>query len=119
MLAHTLRKAFANLDMCLIETKTPLTYEVRNWIRDPWLSRALNGLNCVTLANHDPSHRGKPPTQPVLRVHAAVSRIVHASGASRAIDRLLKDAMELNHFVEDGSSDARSLILVLMCLPKS
>ena len=76
-----------------------------------------NGLRCgarVDFKSHDPTRF--PEVNPnYLAIHAALSQVLHASGAGEAIDKILRDREQFSVLSEDGAdaqwlSDRLSLI---------
>lgn len=122
ILTHTIRKAFTNLELCLAPSNTQHTYAVKNYIRDPWLHRQLNGLPNITLRNHsDPdvlADIGLPDPQ-ILSLHAALTFIMQTGGASRALDRAVRDTKALSCLMSDGSIDVNTTLLIVAAIPKT
>lgn len=46
----------------------------------------------------------------VLEVHCALAKILHASGMSERIDKIIREREELKCLANDGSSDAKTLL---------
>ncbi|KIO29419.1 hypothetical protein M407DRAFT_242638 [Tulasnella calospora MUT 4182] len=122
ILTHTIRKAFTNLELCLAPSNTQHTYAVKNYVRDPWLHRQINGLPNVTLRDHCDTDAiadiGLPDPR-ILSLHAALTFIMQTGGAGRALDRAVKDVKGLSCLTSDGSTDVRTLLLVVTAVPKT
>ncbi|KAG9015067.1 hypothetical protein FRB90_004946 [Tulasnella sp. 427] len=122
ILTHTIRKAFTSLELCLAPSNIQHTYSVKNYVRDPWLHRQLNGLPSVTLRNHSDADAiadtGLPDPQ-ILSLHAALTFIMQTGGASRALDRAVKDTKSLSCLMSDGSIDIRTMLLIATAIPKT
>ncbi|KAG5290353.1 hypothetical protein I7I50_00078 [Histoplasma capsulatum G186AR] len=52
------------------------------------------------------------PSRVLLSTHAAVARILHATGMARTIDQILRDREELSCLAEDGSTDIGQIALL-------
>jgi len=111
MLSPSTHKAFINLDLCLIETAIPNSYDIRNWVRDPWLARALE-RDPVHLQDHSQTGIDVPAPK-LLKLHACLTRIIQSCGAGRALDRAIKDSLHIQHLNEDGTTDVNNVILIL------
>ncbi|KAG8916470.1 hypothetical protein FRC01_003128 [Tulasnella sp. 417] len=122
ILTHTIRKAFTNLELCLAPSNTQHTYTVKNYVRDPWLHRQLNGLPNVTLRNHCDTDAiadiGLADPR-ILSLHAALTFIMQTGGAGRALDRAVRDAKGLSCLTSDGSVDIRTMLLIVTAVPKT
>lgn len=58
-------------------------------------------------------HRGSQmplPSRVLLATHAAIARILHASGMSEVIDRALEDMEGSKCFAADGSTDVQFVL---------
>jgi hypothetical protein len=58
----------------------------------------------ITFSNHDPDNPCSLPSEQLLAIHAACSKILHASGAGEYLEKLLRDRDEINVLAEDGST---------------
>lgn len=68
----------------------------------------LDGI--ITLTNNDTSY--ELPSPAILEAHAAVARILNATGMGEKIEDTLRDREELRCLATDGSTDVHSLLLV-------
>lgn len=50
------------------------------------------------------------PSREALEVHCALAKILHASGMSERIDKIIQGREELKCLANDGSSDAKTLL---------
>ena len=50
------------------------------------------------------------PSREALEVHCALAKILHASGMSERIDKIIQEREELKCLANDGSSDAKTLL---------
>ena len=53
------------------------------------------------------------PSREALEVHCALAKILHASGMSERIDKIIQGREELKCLANDGSSDAKTLLCIL------
>lgn len=101
----------------LLQQYFPGQFDVRNTIRDPWLG--ATSFDSVTFTNHSSSSEIALPDKRLLRFHASISTILRKTHARRVLDRTIKEAMHLEHLAENGSTDARSICMVLMTRVKT
>lgn len=52
------------------------------------------------------------PSRVLLSTHAAVARILHATGMAKTIDQILRDREELSCLAEDGSTGIGQIALL-------
>ena len=64
----------------------------------------------VKLTNHDPSVPLPSPT--LLGVHAAIAKVLHASGLGEAIDRIMEERKDIDYLAPDGTTDVEALLLI-------
>lgn len=65
------------------------------------------GIRKITFQQHSDAAL---PSPEVLGVHCALAKILHASGMSERIDKIIQEREELKCLVNDGSSDAKTLL---------
>lgn len=63
----------------------------------------------IILDNHDNQHHSLPSPE-ILRVHHALARVFHTSGAAESIDEILRESTETRVMAADGSTDAFVLL---------
>lgn len=99
-----LREAFGSFNFTFEETTSPGRYRLKNY--DPGLLRALP--RTITFSQHDPSYA--LPSPELLKVHAAIAAIIHASGQGGYIDKAIQGLGETSALAKDGSTDISSLL---------
>ena len=89
---------------------TPNRYFVKRYRRFPTVCEAyLPNDGYVTFTAHD--GRYPLPDEKLLAVHAAVAAILHASGMTEVIERILKDRYETPCLAADGSTPIGTLLM--------
>lgn len=51
------------------------------------------------------------PNPRLLEVHAAIARVLHASGSAEYIDKVLRDREDIRCLATDGSTDIAAMLL--------
>ena len=64
----------------------------------------------VKLTNHDPSVPLPNPT--LLGVHAAIAKVLHASGLGKTIDAIMEERENISCLASDGTTDVEALLLI-------
>jgi len=64
----------------------------------------------VKLTSHDPSVPLPSPT--LLGAHAAIARILHATGLGEAIDKIMEEREAIGCLALDGTTDVEVLLLI-------
>lgn len=72
-------------------------------------NRHLPKNSIVTLTAHYPHLL---PNANLLRTHAAVAQILHATGMGEYIDNILQERQLIRCFAPDGTTDVASLMMV-------
>jgi hypothetical protein len=85
----------------------PNRYKVEKY-RVPWTT-ARDLPEYVTFTAHSGLY--ELPSPELLRAHAAVAGVLHASGMTEVIDDVLSERMMLRFLAEDGSTSISQLLL--------
>ena len=64
----------------------------------------------VKLTSHDPSVPLPSPT--FFKAHAAIARILHATGLGEAIDKIMEERKDIGCLASDGTTDVEALLLI-------
>ncbi|KKA21462.1 hypothetical protein T310_4497 [Rasamsonia emersonii CBS 393.64] len=114
-LVATLHTEFGKFNFALEPTDKENTYVIRTYpdfqlglIRDLPLPDEKNE-RLVRFKQHSDCPLPNPD---LLKVHAAIAKILHASGKAEDIERILRDREEIRCLAPDGSTDVESLLLV-------
>ncbi|KAI9771842.1 MAG: hypothetical protein M1840_001612 [Geoglossum simile] len=106
-----LHTAFGKFLLCLEPTITSNRYRLKTY---PKFSSVYNthlpSDGFVTFTAHD--GRYPLPEEYLLSLHASIGAVLHASGMSEVIDRILRDRDELRTLAADGSTPVRALLTV-------
>ncbi|KAA8914915.1 hypothetical protein FN846DRAFT_789443 [Sphaerosporella brunnea] len=106
-MSENLQSTFGNFGFCFIATSRPNHYRIEKH-KVPWdVVRDLPEY--VTFTAHSGLH--ELPSPELLRVHAAITRVLHASGLAETIDDVLRERQMLGCFAEDGSTPVSRLFL--------
>lgn len=103
-MSFDLHKFFGLFYFSFEATERQHTYRLKNY--KPQLIRNLPSM--VTFECHD-SHHALPSPE-LLKVHAIIVRIFHASGLAGYIDKVVRDRGRTAALAEDGSSDIAALL---------
>lgn len=103
-LSFDLHKFFGLFYFAFEATGRPHTYRLKNY--DPSLINNLPSM--ITFECHDSQHA--LPSPELLKVHAIIARILHASGLADYIDELVRDRGQTAVLAKDGSSDIAALL---------
>lgn len=110
-LSYQLHQPFGEFQLALKPTSTEHVYSIRTYSRFPtWELDKLPLSRRVTLTTSDPAI--PPPDRDLLEVHAAIAKILHASGMAMYIDRILGDRGDIRCLAQDGSTDVARLLLL-------
>ncbi|KAJ5124345.1 uncharacterized protein N7515_008170 [Penicillium bovifimosum] len=102
-----LHRPFGCFDFSFEETSKPHTYRLQNYAPNlGWLARFLPAT--VEFNSYD--ERYDLPSPELLKVHAIIARIFHASGAAESIEKALRDLGEHSMLTRDGSTDISSML---------
>jgi len=64
----------------------------------------------VKLTSHDPS---VPLPSPILLgAHAAIAKVLHATGLGEAIDKIMEEREDIRCLASDGTTDVEALLLI-------
>ena len=61
---------------------------------------------------HDGRH--EMPNRHLLRLHAAVAKILYLTGMGEEIDELLRDRESIRYLARDGSTDVARFLMMVM-----
>jgi hypothetical protein len=102
-LTHDLHKLFGNFEISF-EYIEPHTYKV-DYVRTDRMFRIEN-LPVTRTLYLTPDRTIDPPSSHLLKIHQAIGRILHFSGAGEYIDKLFRDLedMEGGQVNADGST---------------
>jgi hypothetical protein len=103
-MSSELRRSFGRFDFSFEETSQPHKYRIQNY--RPRLRLHLPR----TVAFNWYDQRYGLPRPELLKVHAIIARIFHASGAAEQIDKALRDLGEHCVLAKDGSTDISSML---------
>ncbi|KAJ5753568.1 uncharacterized protein N7511_007721 [Penicillium nucicola] len=103
-MSSELHRSFGRFDFSFEETSQPHKYRIQNY--RPRLRLHLPR----TVAFNWYDQRYDLPRPELLKVHAIIARIFHASGAAEQIDKALRDLGEHCVLAKDGSTDISSML---------
>ncbi|KAA8903642.1 hypothetical protein FN846DRAFT_891052 [Sphaerosporella brunnea] len=106
-MSENLHPTFGEFGFCFIETERPNHYRIEKHQVTWGVGRDLPEY--VTFTAHSGFH--ELPSPELLRIHAAITRVLHASGLAEAIDGMLRERQMLRCFAEDGSTPVSRLFL--------
>lgn len=104
ILSLELNRSFGRFDFTFEETRVPHRYRLKNY--RPQLLRNLP--RTTTLSAHDLDYALPHPE--LLKIHAAIAQIFHASGLAKHIDKSFQDLTETSVMAKDGSTDISSIL---------
>lgn len=120
ILEATLHKLFGKFMIALEPTDTLNTYKIRTFcplVRS--YSFHLPASRTITLRSHD--GREPLPSPVLLGAHAAIAKILYATGRGETVDQSLDDYRSAGGMAEDGRTDISNLLsiggLSLMATP--
>lgn len=64
----------------------------------------------IKLTNHDPSV--PLPSATLLGTHAAIAKVLHATGLGEAIDKIMEERKDIGCLASDGTTDVEALLLI-------
>ena len=111
ILETTLHKLFGKFMIALEPTDVLNTYRIRTFgplVRG--YSFYLPANRTITLRSHD--GREPLPSPVLLGVHAAVAKILYATGRGETVDRSLDDYRSAGGMAEDGRTDISNLLSI-------
>ncbi|KAJ5971551.1 uncharacterized protein N7479_001469 [Penicillium vulpinum] len=103
-MSSELHRSFGRFDFSFEETSQPHKYRIQNY--RPRLR--LDLPQTVEFNWYD--QRYDLPSPELLKIHAIVARIFHASGAAEQIDKALRDLGDHCALAKDGSTDISSML---------
>ncbi|KAF3028108.1 hypothetical protein E8E15_008260 [Penicillium rubens] len=103
-MSTNLHQYFGRFDFSFEETSQPHKYRIKKY--RPRLQLELPRI--VTFNRYD--QRYDLPRPELLKVHAIIARIFHASGAAEQVDTALRDLGEHSMLAKDGSTDISSML---------
>jgi hypothetical protein len=103
-MSSQLHRSFGRFDFSLEETSQRHRYRIQNY--RPQLRLDLP----ETVAFDCYDQRYDLPRPELLKVHAIIARIFHASGAGEQINKALRDLGEKSALAKDGSTDISSIL---------
>ncbi|KAF8531797.1 hypothetical protein BDD12DRAFT_766395 [Trichophaea hybrida] len=116
MMCDTLHTIFGQFRVCLEPLEADdNSYKIVKLRKFPIVfSSRLPPDGIVRLVNHsNPFSDYIPlPNKKYLEVHAAVAKILHATGLAESLDKALREGDVLACFAEDGTSDIYHLLMV-------
>lgn len=104
-LTHDLHKLFSNFDIAFEPAGSqPHTYKI-NYVETDRIGR-VERLPVIRTLYLTPDQSTDPPSPQLLKIHAAIGRILHLSAAGDYIDDLLRDIeeMEAGKVMTNGST---------------
>ncbi|KAJ5104289.1 hypothetical protein NUU61_001636 [Penicillium alfredii] len=103
-MSKALHPSFGAFDFAFEATPRRHTYTLKNY-----KPRLLDDLpESVTFTRHN-SHFSLP-SPGLLKIHATIARIFHASGAAEPIEKAIRDLGETALLAKDGSSDISAML---------
>ncbi|KAI9764451.1 MAG: hypothetical protein M1840_008474 [Geoglossum simile] len=106
-----LHAEFGKFTMCLEPTATPNRYHIKKYDNFPsFYEHGLPSDGFVTFTAHD--GRYPLPDPKLLSVHAAIGAVLHASGMTENIERILSDFNELRCLAPNGSTEIGMMMLI-------
>ncbi|KAJ5618174.1 hypothetical protein N7537_003288 [Penicillium hordei] len=105
-MSSELHRSFGRFDFSFEETSQPHKYRIQNY--RPRLRLHLPR----TVAFNWYDQRYDLPRPELLKVHAIIARIFHASGAAEQIDKALHNLGEHCELAKDGNTDISSMLAV-------
>lgn len=96
-----LHLSFGSFDFAFEETSRRYTYTLKNY--KPWVLDDLPEQ--VTFTCHNSESPFALPSSGLLKVHAALANIFHASGAARSIEKAVQNLEDIEILARDGSTD--------------
>lgn len=96
---------FGEFEIAFEETETPNKYRLINHV--PAVV-AIPLPQHATFESH--CHRYPLPSPALLKIHAAIARILHASEQAWHIDKVLQDIDDTAVLAKDGSTDISTLL---------
>lgn len=97
-------KIFGGFTFALEETAILNTYNVKSY-NPTWTWMLPSQVRFVA---HD--DRYELPSPELLKIHAIIARILHASGKGEQIDKILRDRGDIAALAKDGSTDLAALL---------
>ncbi|KAJ5686654.1 hypothetical protein N7536_009273 [Penicillium majusculum] len=106
-MSRDLHQSFGQFDFSFEETSQPHKYRIQNYRPRVQLLRLPRTVifNCY-------DQRYDLPHPELLKVHAIIARIFHASGAAEQVNKALRDLGEHCVLAKDGSTDISSMLAV-------
>jgi len=100
---------FGEFHFCFVATETSNRYKIKRYNVTPIVRLALPEY--VEFTAHSGLH--ELPSPELLRLHAAVAQVLHASGLARYIDDVHEDRDMIRCLAEDGSTPISRLLLAV------
>ncbi|OJJ42576.1 hypothetical protein ASPZODRAFT_137195 [Penicilliopsis zonata CBS 506.65] len=111
MLERGVHTEFGKFNLALEPTAVPNQYEILTFPLLPGFTRmALPTSSKVTLVAHD--GRDELPSPILLQLHAAIAKILHATGRADATEKVLRDYDAIEVIARDGSTNLAALLSV-------
>jgi len=108
-MARILHADFGEFRFCFVATETPNCYKIKRYKVSLGLAALLPEY--VEFTPHSGLH--ELPSPELLRLHAAVAQVLHASGLVRYIDVVHEDRDMIRCLAEDGSTPISRLLLAV------
>jgi len=100
---------FGEFHFCFLATERPNRYRIKRYRVTPASAFLLpEYVELTTHSGSDPL-----PSPELLRLHAAVAQVLHASGLARFIDDVHEDRDMIRCLAEDGSTPISRLLLAV------
>jgi hypothetical protein len=106
---------FSQFDLTLEPTDQIHTYRTRSYQPNMIYTRNLPASGFVTFTNHNTRHELPSPT--LLELHAAITKILHATGKADQADMIREDKDNIGVLATDGSTNVAALLSVTSLSP--
>ncbi|KAJ9198957.1 hypothetical protein DTO271D3_1148 [Paecilomyces variotii] len=103
-LNHVLHRNFGKFRIALDPTETEIEYNVLKFRATSFAKLFISSNNEVIFTQHEP--RYAMPSPELLRIHAIIAKVLHASGQAEYIDKILQDRDNMGVLATDGSSNS-------------
>ncbi|KAJ9293521.1 hypothetical protein DTO271G3_7786 [Paecilomyces variotii] len=107
-LNHVLHHNFGKFDVALESTETEIEYNIRQFRATSFAKLFISANNQVIFTQHEP--RYAMPSPELLRIHAIIAKVLHASGQAEYIDKILQDRGNTGVLATAGSSNVGAFL---------
>ncbi|KAJ9225450.1 hypothetical protein DTO169C6_2183 [Paecilomyces variotii] len=107
-LNHVLHRNFGKFRIALHPTETEIEYNVLQFRATSFAKLFISANNEVIFTQHEP--RYTMPSPELLRIHAIIAKVLHASGQAEYIDEILQDRDNTGVLATDGSSNVGAFL---------